>query len=272
MLKTLAVILLLQSSFFVASSTGQAANSDMSPIFEATEKLMDQEVSQLFGTHNQAALLDYMKKHGDQKGVARLSAKLSARNSTEKEVGSYTFLEAQVAKAEIFLGQIEKANHRVETALNYAPTLWLSHGNDRPFNSYIDLMGIYLETGGDIAGLKQARLFLDKVATRYREDDWRHQLFQSLGRMWAKAGYISNARENFQKAIDVALTFPSEKGRQNKRMNYLMSIASFQGRLGFYEDMAKTISLVDTTDGEALNAAWETIKGTIDLLEQPTVQ
>ncbi len=268
MLKNLVGILFLQSLIFVAATTGQAANSDISPVFHSTEKLLDQEASQFFNYRSQAELLNYMQKFGDQTGVTRLSEKLSTQNSTEKEVGTYTFLETQIANAEIFLGQIDKAKLRAEKALAYAPTLWLSHGNDRPFNSYIDLMGIYLETGGNMSGLTQAKHFLNKVAKGYKDNGWRHQLYQNLGRMWAKTGYISNAREDFQKAIDVALTFPTGQGRENERMNFLLSIASFQGQVGMYDDMAKTISLIDTNDGEAINAAWETIKATFDLHSQ----
>lgn len=272
MLKNLTGTLVLQLFFFIAASTVQAANTDLSPVFQSMEKLMDKENSQFSGTRHQAELLNYMQKFGDKQGIVRLSEKLSARNATEKEVGAYTFLETQIAKAEIFLGRSDKAKSRAEKALTHAPTLWLSHGNDRPFNSYIDLMGLYLEAGGNMSGLSQAVKFLNKVAKGYREDDWRHQLYQSLGRMWVKAGYISNAREDFQKAIQVALTFPTGKGRKNKRMNHLLSIASFQGQAGLYDDMAKTISLIDTNDGEAIQAAWETIKATIDLRTQTMAQ
>jgi len=272
MFKTFAAIIFLQSVFFVAMTTAQAESSDLSALFHATEKLMEQEEKQLFGTHNQAVLLEYMKKYGDRKGVIRLSEKLSVRNATEKEVGTYTFLESEIAKAEIYLGQRDKAKSRTEKALAHAPTLWLSHGNDRPFNAYIDLMGIYLEAGGKVHELKQARQFLDQVAKGYRDDGWRHQLYQNLGRMWAKAGYIKNAREDFQRAIDVALTFPTGQGKQNNRMNGLLSIASFQGQAGLYEDMAQTISMIETNDSEAINAAWKTIQATLDLQSKKVAQ
>lgn len=268
MLKNIVGVAGLLSFFFISVPNGQASNSDLRSVFQATEKLMDNEVDQFFGTFNQAELLDYMKKYGDRAGVARLSEKLSLRNSKEKEVGRYTFVERQVSKAEIFLGQIEKANHRVEKALAYAPTLWFSHGNDRPFKSYIDLMGLYLETGGKMSGLTQSKDFLNKVAKGYRDDGWRFQLYQNLGRMWAKTGHIKNARKDFQKAIDVALTFPADEGKHNTRMNHLLSIAGFQGQAGLYDDMAHTISLIETKDGESLNAAWKTIKATLDLRDK----
>lgn len=197
MLKNMAGVLVLQSFFFVAATSGQAANSDLSPVFQSTEKLMEKENSPFFVTLKQAELLNYMKKYGDTKGVARLSERISVHSSKEKEIGSYTFMETLVAQAEIFLGRTNEAKSRAEKALAHAPTLWLSHGNDRPFNSYINLMGIYLETGGEMSGLNQAKDFLKKVAKGYRDDGWRHQLYQSLGIMWAKAGYISNAHENF---------------------------------------------------------------------------
>jgi tetratricopeptide (TPR) repeat protein len=271
MLIKLTRTIVLHTFFISAAITANADNPHLSPVFKSTEKLMDMEGNEFFGINRQIELLMYMTKFDDKKGIKRLLPKLSNFSENSKEIGTYTLFESQIAQAELFLGERNKAKSRAEKALNRAPEMWLAHGNDRPFASYVDLMGLYISLGGEKA-LPFAEKFLHNVAKGYRDDGFRYQLYLNLGLMWGKAGRNELARDNFQKAAEIALTLPSGKGRKNERVNYLLGIASFQGQAGLFDEMAKTISLIDTNDGDTINAAWETIKATIDFSSKQTAQ
>lgn len=264
MLKNLTGALVLQSFFFAAATTGQAANTEIAPVFQSTEKLMEQETSQFFATHNQIELLDYMKRFNDKQGVARLTEKLSAHSPTVKDIGTFTFYEKHIALALQYLGQKKKAKERIEFALEHAPKLWIHRVNESSLAYYPDLLGHYYSLGSGKT-FEPAKNFIYKEAEHFKNIEQGYQLYLTLGLIWGKAGQKGQAAKDFQKATEVALTYPTGEGRKNKRMNSLLSIASFQGQAGLYDDMAKTISLIDTNDGEAINAAWQTIKATLDL-------
>lgn len=264
MLKWVARGVVLHLFFFAMSDTGWAEDLDMSPLFQVTEKLMEKETDQFFVRQNQIELLNYMQKFNDRQGVARLTKKLSSYSASLRDIGTFTFHEKHIALALEYLGRKKEAKEKVEFALEYAPTLWLSRESESSLAYYPDLLGHYYSLGSGKA-FDAAWKFIYQEAEYFKNKKQGYQLYLTLGLVWGQLGLRDQAVQDFQKATGVALTLQTGEGRKSERLNALLSIASFQGQAGLYDDMAKTISLIETHDGESLYAAWQTIKATLDL-------
>lgn len=261
--------LTMLSLFF--SVHAYASDNKMTSVLEATEKLLEKDLSTFFAKNNQIELLMFMQKHGDTDGIKRLIPKLSSYNEKTKEFGTFTHFENQISLALVYLGEKKEALQRLEKGLMKAKTLLQPNRHSPSMGYYSEMIGQYFKLGGR-RGLEEAKKFVYQVAKSPTTLDQAYQIYLSMALMWVDVGEIKLAQRDFKEAASLSLKKPLHVKSGPDRTGSLITVASYQGQAGLFEDMAETIGLIDTTDDEDIRNAWDTIKATIDLRAKKTAQ